>query len=68
MLNSTTQSKWGKMAEALYVDYPARLQEERSHENCDSNTLVLSESIVVNGNVFIPANTTLHIDQPTERN
>ena len=69
MLTSTKQSTWNKMAEALFVDYPRRLQEgnRMDMESLSDNTIVLSESIVVNGNHFIPANTTLHIDQPAER-
>lgn len=62
------QSKWDRMAEALYVDYPRRLREERMYEGHPSrDTLVLSESIVVNGNTFIPANTTLTIEKPAGR-
>lgn len=65
---AANRSKWGQMAEALYVDYPRRLREDRAHE-CQpaGKTLVLSESIVVNGSTFIPANTTLTIDEPATR-
>ena len=68
MLTKTRQSKWDRMAEALYVDYPRRLREttEQDHQ-ISGKTLVLSESIVVNGNTFIPANTTLIIDEPAGR-
>lgn len=68
LTNTRQQSKWDRMAEALYVDYPRRLREDRAHESQPSGkTLVLSESIVVNGNTFIPANTTLIIDEPAGR-
>jgi hypothetical protein len=61
-------SKWDRMAEALFVDYPRRLREDRAHDpHCSGKTLVLSEAIVVNGNTFIPANTTLIIDEPARR-
>lgn len=68
MLTKTRQSKWDKMAEALYVEYPRRLRETTEQDrHLSSKTLVLSESIVVNGNTFIPANTTLIIEEPAER-
>jgi len=68
--NTKTKSKWDHMAEALYVDYPRRLREEASHQSgYPSDTVTLSESLIVNGNQFIPANTTLVIDEePARRN
>lgn len=64
--STTRQSKWDHMAEALFVDYPRRLREDRVHglQAPGCNSVTLSESIVVNGNQFIPANTTLIIDEP----
>lgn len=70
MLTQSKPTKWDRMAEALYVDYPRRLREDRAHSHSLSDsaeTIVLSESIVVNGNTFIPANTTLIIDKPAGR-
>lgn len=58
---ATNRAKWDRMTEALYVEYPRHLRETKKHSE---NTVVLSESIVVNGDHFIPANTTLTIDEP----
>lgn len=61
------QSKWDRMAEDLFVTFRGDRLRETSHSDYPK-TLVLSESIVVNGNTFIPANTTLTIEKPADQN
>lgn len=65
MTATKKQAAWDRMAEAVFVDFPRMLQEDNPTPH-DLHTVILSESIVVNGNVFIPANSTLTIEEPAE--
>ena len=66
LATTTAPSKYEAMAEALFIDFRgARLTESdvRGLEEVH-----LSKAIVVNGDNYIPENTTLYIDRPAGSN